>query len=49
MKKSFLIKDLGENLHFEFKKYALYNNTTMEKLGVEAIKEKIGYKERDQE
>jgi len=48
-KKSFLIKDLGQDLHFEFKRYALYNNTTMERLGIEAIKDKIGYQEEEVE
>lgn len=45
-KKSFLIKDLGDDLHFQFKRYALYNNRTMVKIGIEAIKEKIGYQEK---
>ncbi len=49
MKKSFLIKDLGEDLHFQFKRYALYNGVTMERLGVEAIKDKIGYQEPKEE
>ncbi len=46
-KRSFLIKDLGEDLHFQFKRYALYNKITMEKLGIEAIKEKIGYQKTE--
>jgi len=48
-KKSFLIKDIGENLHHEFKKFAVYNNITMEKLGIEAIKDKIAYQEPKEE
>ena len=46
-KKSFLIKDIGKDLHFQFKRYALYNGITMEKLGIEAIKDKIGYEEKE--
>ncbi len=49
MKKSFLIKDLGEDLHFQFKKYALFNKVTMEKLGIDAIKDRINYQEPQEE
>ena len=48
-KKSFLIKDLGDDLHFQFKKYALFNKMTMVEVGIEAIKDKIGYQESGQE
>jgi len=48
-KKSFLIKDLGKDVHFQLKRYALYNNKTMETVGIEGIKEKIGYQEPKEE
>ena len=46
-KKSFLIKDLGDDLHFQFKKFALFEKRTMIEIGIEAIKDKIGYEEKE--
>lgn len=43
-KKSFLIKDMDPELHFELKKFALFTRVSMSSVVVEAIKDKISFK-----
>lgn len=45
---NFYIEDMGK-LRWELKRYALFHNTTMRKVAIEAVKDKIGFEEKEDE